>query len=80
MFAFPACAHPEGISKQRGKSGKSGKSASWLSILCPSMACSGNAFRKVTITVKARFGNRNQLSEIGTLGPGGKSPTEITKR
>src|SRR5258705_7302614 len=32
-----------------------------------SMACFGNAFHKVTITAKARFGNRNHLSEIATL-------------
>ena len=32
-----------------------------------SMACFGNAFHKVTITAKARFGNRNHLSEMATL-------------
>jgi hypothetical protein len=37
-----------------------------------SMACFGNAFHKVTITAKARFGNRNHLSEMATLRPSGK--------
>ena len=34
-----------------------------------SMACFGNAFHKVTITAKARFGNRNHLSEMATIRP-----------
>jgi hypothetical protein len=34
-----------------------------------SMACFGNAFHKITITAKARFGNRNHLSEMATLRP-----------
>jgi len=34
-----------------------------------SMACFGNAFHKITITAKARFGNRNHLSEMATIRP-----------
>jgi hypothetical protein len=34
-----------------------------------SMACFGNAFHKVTITAKTRFGNRNHLSEMPTIRP-----------
>ena len=33
-----------------------------------SMACFGNAFHKVTI-IKARFGNRDHLSEMPTIRP-----------
>ena len=36
-----------------------------------SMACFGNAFHKVTITANAGFGNRNHLSEMATIRPGG---------
>jgi hypothetical protein len=39
-----------------------------------SIACVGNAFHKVTITAKARFGNRNHLSEMATSRPSGKDP------
>jgi hypothetical protein len=34
-----------------------------------SMACSGNAFHKITVTAKARFGNRKHLSEMATIRP-----------
>jgi hypothetical protein len=34
-----------------------------------SMACFGNAFHKITITTKARFENRNHLSEMPTTRP-----------
>jgi hypothetical protein len=32
-----------------------------------SMACFGNAFHKGTITARARFGNKNHLSEMATI-------------
>ena len=38
-----------------------------------SMACFGSAFHKATITAKARFGNRNHLSEIATFRSSGTS-------
>ena len=47
------------------------------SVICTT--CFGSAFHKVTITAKARFGNRNHLSEMPTSHPGGKSPTRIGK-
>ena len=36
-----------------------------------SMACFGSAFYKVTSTAKARFENRNHLSEMATFQPCG---------
>jgi hypothetical protein len=32
-----------------------------------SMACFGNAYQKITVTAKARFGDRNHLSEMPTI-------------
>jgi hypothetical protein len=34
-----------------------------------SMACFGNAYQKITVTTKARFGDRNHLSEMPTNRP-----------
>jgi hypothetical protein len=39
-----------------------------------SMACFGNAFHKVTISAKARFGDRDDWSEMRTLRPQWKIP------
>jgi hypothetical protein len=40
-------------------------------------ACFGSAFHKVTITAKARFGNRNHLSEMRLFVQVESSPLEI---
>ena len=44
-----------------------------------SMACFGKADHKITVTAKARFGNRNHLSEMPTFVQVESHPLEISK-
>jgi hypothetical protein len=44
-----------------------------------SMACFGNAFHKITIAAKARFGNRNHLSEANDFGHVARIPLSVSE-
>jgi hypothetical protein len=43
------------------------------------MACFGNAFHKITITAKARFGTRNHLSEMPTIQTSSGLPSRVNE-
>jgi hypothetical protein len=60
------CGNPKGISKECGKGGKP---TSWLSMLCHFIACFGNAFHTVTITVMPVFGTGTTWPRCQLFGP-----------
>ena len=60
---------PKGFPKSVGWVGSRPYGFPRFSYSVISMACFGYAFHKITITAKARFGNRNHLSEMATIRP-----------